>query len=109
MRTFGTSCSGAPFRQTRELTCEPESEAICHDHLLIRLGGKDGLILLPNTTYDWQYHGAGRKTEYSCTALKSGSKALFTSYAGSDVTRSTWHFKDSGVELDYGEVHYWYV
>ena len=63
----------------------------------------------PNGTYEWSLQQLERRSEYSCTSLALGSKALFSAFAGGNVMKAVWHLKPEAVELEFAERFYWYV
>lgn len=65
--------------------------------------------MMHGTSYEWLNNVTDPKVEYTCTAVKGGSKAMFSSNVGSYVTKAVVTISGAQVDIDYSEVSYFYV
>lgn len=65
--------------------------------------------MVNNGHFEWENNVTASKMPFTCIAVKGGSKAVFSSFVGTDVTKTTCTIRGGRVDIDYSEVSYFYV
>ena len=90
--------SGAPWRTTRKLM---KTSSFSHKNLTLscsRIGGSDGILLEPQTRFDWQTEAEfWNLTHFKCEATMNDKKANWTSWAGGYNLHPVWTLKEDGI------------